>query len=312
MEKSSERKYDYCACAKQGRNQLLHDRHCPQHVVIISVVAACQEASLRPRSQSERSKKLETNAKTLKSEYNKVNNHNKISGNAPATCPFFAEMDRFLHMDRSVFPKRITKSLHIVRKGTGGPTQETSSQPSQASQHQDASTTTVVTVEVPPAISEEGNIILHLVPVKQPLGLDPHPPEDMDPQDLPSSPAASDETVISGEEPQEEATQSPGGETQATRNVGSDSPQEAAVRRAPVHTVVCWVWEEEDIPDRRARRGEIIARTIIEDSRREGCLNRTLARRQHKSLLRSIGREASSLESLAQSYRKDLAVTAWY
>ncbi|KAH0622178.1 hypothetical protein JD844_024261 [Phrynosoma platyrhinos] len=172
-------------------------------------------------------KEIRNKCKTLKSEYNKVNNHNKISGNAPATCPFFAEMDRFLHTDRSVFPKRITKSLHIVRKPTGGPSQA-SSQPPKASQHQDASMTTVVTVE------------------------------------------------------------------------------------APVHTVVRRVRDEEDIPDRRARRGKLIARTIIEDSRREGQLNCALARRQHKSLLRTIGREAASLESLARSYRKDLAVTAQY
>ncbi|KAH0625038.1 hypothetical protein JD844_033068 [Phrynosoma platyrhinos] len=163
----------------------------------------------------------------------------------------------------------------------------------------------------PPAISEEGNVILHLVPVEQPLALDPHPPEDMDPQDIPSSPAASEETMISGEGPQEEATQSPGGETQATgSNVGSNSPQEAAVSWVPVRTIVHRVCADEEIPDRRARRGELIARTIIEDSRREGRLNRVLARRQHKSLLRTIGREAASLESLARSYHKDLAVTA--
>ncbi|KAH0618474.1 hypothetical protein JD844_017720, partial [Phrynosoma platyrhinos] len=142
-------------------------------------------------------KEIRNKCKTLTSEYNKVNNHNKISGNAPATCPFFTEMDRFLHMDRSLFPKRITKSLHIVRKPTGGPSLENTSQPPQASQHQDASTTAVATVEVPLAISEEGNIILHLVPVEQPLASDPHPPEDMDPQDLPSSPAASDGRIFS-------------------------------------------------------------------------------------------------------------------
>ncbi|KAH0617838.1 hypothetical protein JD844_016472 [Phrynosoma platyrhinos] len=217
-------------------------------------------------------KEIRNKCKTLKSEYNKVNNHNKISGNAPATCPFFEEMDRFLHTDRSVFPKRITKSLHIVRKPTGAPSQATS-QPPQAWQHQDASTTAVVTVEVPPAVSEEGNVILHLVPVEQPLALDPHPPEDMDPQNLPSLPAASD---------------------------------------APVCTIVRRVRADEDIPDRRARSGELIVCTIIEDSRREGRLNRALARRQHKSLLQTIGREAGSLESLARSYRKDLAVTAQY
>ncbi|KAH0624895.1 hypothetical protein JD844_032789 [Phrynosoma platyrhinos] len=134
MGKSSEQKYDYCACAKLRRNQLLHYRHFPQHVEIISVVAARRETSLQ--------------------------------------------------------------------------------------------------THIPPAISEEGNIILHLVPVEQPLVLDPHPAEDMEPQDLPSSPAASDETLISGEGPQEEATQSPGGKTQAPGpNVGSDSPQEAAVSR---------------------------------------------------------------------------------
>ncbi|KAH0621574.1 hypothetical protein JD844_023028 [Phrynosoma platyrhinos] len=245
---------------------------------------------------------IRNKCKTLKSEYNKVNNHNKISGNAPATCPFFAEMDRFLHMEDNKEPPYCEKTHwgpeprnHL----TATPSIAASGCINDRRRH------------FPPAISEEGNVILHLVPVEQPLALDPHPTEDMEPQDLPSSHAASDETMISGEGPQEEATQSPGGETQATGpKVGSDSPQEAAVRRVPVCTVVRRVRADEDIPDRRARRGEFIARTIIEDCRREGRLNRVLARRQHKSLLWTIRREAASLESLARSYCKDLAVTA--
>ncbi|KAH0620683.1 hypothetical protein JD844_021361 [Phrynosoma platyrhinos] len=216
------------------------------------------------------------------------------------------ELDKFLDKDRSVFPKWISKSLHIARKPNGGTSQETASLPPQESQ-QDASVTAVVTVE------EEGNIILQLVPVEQPLAVDPHPGEDMVLQDLLESPAASDETLITGEGPQEEATQSPGGETQDSGpNVGNDSPQEAAVRRVPVRSVVCQVRADEDIPDRRARRGELIARIIIEDSRREGQLNRALARHQHNSLLWTIGRDSDALESLAHSYHKDLAETAQY
>ncbi|KAH0616414.1 hypothetical protein JD844_027491 [Phrynosoma platyrhinos] len=110
--------------------------------------------------------------------------------------------------------------------------QETTSQAPQASQQQEALTAAIVTVEVPLAISEERNFILHLVPVEHPLVVDLHPAGDMETQDLPASPAASDETLISGEGPQEDTTQLPGGETEATGpNVGSDCPQEAAVQR---------------------------------------------------------------------------------
>ncbi|KAH0621565.1 hypothetical protein JD844_022991 [Phrynosoma platyrhinos] len=196
-------------------------------------------------------------------------------------------MDRFLHTDRSVFPKRITKSLHIVRKPTGGPSQETTSQPPQASQHQDASTTAVVTVEVPLAISEEGNVILHLVPIEQPLALDPHPAEDMEPQDLPSSPAASDDRILSD-----------GG-----KHIKGNAVLASAYRCLPG-------LGRRGYHGQKSQEGELIARTILEDSRREGRLNCVLARHQHKSLLRTIGREAASLESLAWSYRKDLAATA--
>ncbi|KAH0623502.1 hypothetical protein JD844_006311 [Phrynosoma platyrhinos] len=198
---------------------------------------------------------IRNKCKTLKSEYSKVTNHNKISGNAPATCPFFNELDQFLRNDLSVFPKRITKSLHVVRQGPSGPSQHSSSQAPETTQHQDASMIALVTVEVPLAISEDDSVIIHLVPVQQPLPVDPPLVEESEPQDLPSLPAASDETQISGEGPQEEAIQSPAGETQATnQNESSDAPQEAAVRRVPVHTVVRRVRGAEELQDRRAHR----------------------------------------------------------
>ncbi|KAH0622557.1 hypothetical protein JD844_024958 [Phrynosoma platyrhinos] len=163
----------------------------------------------------------------------------------------------------------------------------------------------------PPAISEDDNIIIHLVPLEQPLPVETPPPEESEPQDLPSSPAANDETQISGEGHQEQAFQSPAGETQATGpNEVSGTPQETAVWRVPLHTVVRRVRADEEFQDRRARRGELIARTIIKDSRQEGRLNCVLARRQHQSLLRALRNDSITLESLARTLRKDSASAA--
>ncbi|KAH0621667.1 hypothetical protein JD844_023222 [Phrynosoma platyrhinos] len=85
-----------------------------------------------------------------------------------------------------------------------------------APSHLSPNTTWLEDQQVPPAISEDDSIIIHLVPMQQPLPVDPPPAEESEPQDLPSSPAASDETQINGEGPQEEAIQSPAGETQST------------------------------------------------------------------------------------------------
>ncbi|KAH0621564.1 hypothetical protein JD844_022986, partial [Phrynosoma platyrhinos] len=162
-------------------------------------------AKLRDKGIHRSVPEIRNKCKTLKSDYNKVTNHNKISGNAPATCLFFNELDRFLRHDWSVFPKRITKSLHVSEGGFEA---------------------------VPPAISEDDNVIIHLVPLEQPLPVETPPGEESEPQDLPSLPAASDETQISGEGHQEQAFQSPAGEAQATGpNEVSGAPQEAAVWR---------------------------------------------------------------------------------
>ncbi|KAH0628319.1 hypothetical protein JD844_009287 [Phrynosoma platyrhinos] len=286
-------------------------------------------AKLRDKGIHRSVPEIRNKCKTLKSDNNKVTNHNKISGNAPATCPFFNELDRFLRHDQSVFPKKITKSLHVVRQGPGGPSsQHSSSQAPEPSQQQDASTIAFVTVEVPLAMSEDDNVIIHLIPLEQLLPVETPPPEESEPQDLPSSPAASDgrilsdrekfrellccncseirppngnalltfrnfsppETQISGEGHQEQAFQSPAGETQATGpNEVSGAPQETDVRRVPMCTVVRRVRADEEFQDRRARRGELIARIIIKDSRREGHLNRALA-----SLARALQKDSAS------------------
>ncbi|KAH0624498.1 hypothetical protein JD844_032026 [Phrynosoma platyrhinos] len=170
--------------------------------------------------------------------------------------------------------------------------------------------TAIVTVEVPPAISEEGNIILHLVPVEQSLPVDPALAKDKVPLELPELPMASDETLITGEGAQEEPTQSPGATTQSSGQSVGESQQGAVVRRVPVRSVVRHVRADEDIPDRRARWGKLIGRTVIEDSRREGRLNCALARRLNNSLLRAMERDSDTLESLAHSYREDLEETA--
>ncbi|KAH0630670.1 hypothetical protein JD844_013943 [Phrynosoma platyrhinos] len=219
------------------------------------------------------------------------------------------ELDKFLDKERSVFPKRISKSLHIAHKPNGGTSQETASQPPQALQ-QDASMSAVITVEdsfaLPPAISEEGNI-LQLVPVEQPLPVDPHPAKDMVPPDLPESPAASDETLITGEGAQEEATQSPGAKSQASGQSVGNKSQQGACQCVPL-SARCGQMRISHTGEPGG--GELIARTIIEDSRREGRLNRAQARRLHNSLLQAMERDSDALESLAHFYRKDLEQTA--
>ncbi|KAH0620862.1 hypothetical protein JD844_021716, partial [Phrynosoma platyrhinos] len=159
--KLSEQKYAYCACAILRRNQLLHDRHYPQHVEIISVVAVrCTTGHLRG-------------------------------------------------------------GKHHIAAGSCG-------------------------------------IVIACG----------------------SASGRRHETLITGEGAQEEATQSPAAASQSSgQSVGNKSQQGAVVRRVAVRSIVRQVRADEDIPDRRARRGELIARTIIEDSRREGRLNRALARR---------------------------------
>ncbi|KAH0621152.1 hypothetical protein JD844_022197 [Phrynosoma platyrhinos] len=82
------------------------------------------------------------------------------------------------------------------------------------------------------------------------------------------------------------------------------------IANTPARHLTCRTRSTLDIPDRRAMRGELIARTLIEDSRREGRLNCALARCQHGSLLRTITRDSTALESLACSYRRDILATA--
>ncbi|KAH0619381.1 hypothetical protein JD844_008030, partial [Phrynosoma platyrhinos] len=161
---------------------------------------------------------------------------------------------------------------------------------------------------VPPAVLEEGNVTLHLVAVDQQLDQPADVPENIQPQDFLASPAGSDETRISREGPVIESTHLPAEETQAM--VAMESPQEAAVRRAPARTVARRRTSTLDIPDRRAMRGELIVRDMIQDSRREGRLNRTLQSHQHGSLIRSLGRDAGALDSLARSYLRDILATA--
>lgn len=54
-----------------------------------------------------------TKTKALRAEYRQVVSHNKETGRAPATCPFFRELDAILHGDGSARPKRMSRATKM-------------------------------------------------------------------------------------------------------------------------------------------------------------------------------------------------------
>lgn len=53
--------------------------------------------------------------KALRADYRVVVSHNKETGKAPATCPFFNELDAILHGDGSAHPKRLSKTTRMKK-----------------------------------------------------------------------------------------------------------------------------------------------------------------------------------------------------
>ncbi|XP_048345374.1 uncharacterized protein LOC125428779 isoform X2 [Sphaerodactylus townsendi] len=54
-----------------------------------------------------------TKTKAMRHEYKRVVTHNRISGNSPASCPFFRELDQILRGDAWVGPPRVSRSLTL-------------------------------------------------------------------------------------------------------------------------------------------------------------------------------------------------------
>ncbi|XP_053149692.1 uncharacterized protein LOC128344145 isoform X2 [Hemicordylus capensis] len=54
-----------------------------------------------------------TKVKTLKHIYKTVRVHNSISGHEPTTCPFYEELDVFLHNDASIMARRVVSSIRL-------------------------------------------------------------------------------------------------------------------------------------------------------------------------------------------------------
>ncbi|XP_054828121.1 myb/SANT-like DNA-binding domain-containing protein 7 [Eublepharis macularius] len=58
-----------------------------------------------------------TKTKALRQEYKRVVAHNGRSGNAPATCPFYAQLARIFRGDASIRPQRVVRSLQLQSAG---------------------------------------------------------------------------------------------------------------------------------------------------------------------------------------------------
>ncbi|XP_042302362.1 uncharacterized protein LOC121919621 isoform X1 [Sceloporus undulatus] len=67
-------------------------------------------------------------SKKMRFEYRKVVKHNQRSGSNPITCPFYRELEEIFHGDVSITPHRLSRSLDFEREGeTTNVTEETAS-----------------------------------------------------------------------------------------------------------------------------------------------------------------------------------------
>ncbi|XP_054838129.1 uncharacterized protein LOC129343795 [Eublepharis macularius] len=62
-----------------------------------------------------------TKTKALRQEYKRVAAHNGRSGNAPATCPFYAQLARIFRGDASIRPQRVARSLNLQSVSNADP-----------------------------------------------------------------------------------------------------------------------------------------------------------------------------------------------
>ncbi|KAH0630674.1 hypothetical protein JD844_013956 [Phrynosoma platyrhinos] len=137
------------------------------------------------------------------------------------------------------------------------------------------------------------------------------PPEQHVPQDFPASPATSDETQIPAEAGQDDPSPGPANVGYASQqSLANDSRHGAVDRGGPVRRGGRLTLEDNEVfPERRARRGELIALTLMEDSRREGRLNRKLFRRLHNDMLKKMEKVSTVLEKLENSEIEDIQNT---
>ncbi|XP_054834805.1 myb/SANT-like DNA-binding domain-containing protein 7 [Eublepharis macularius] len=64
-----------------------------------------------------------TKTKAMRQEYKRVVAHNSKSGNAPTTCPYYAQLHRIFRGDASIRPQRVARSLSLPRADTPRPVQ---------------------------------------------------------------------------------------------------------------------------------------------------------------------------------------------
>ncbi|KAH0624402.1 hypothetical protein JD844_031811, partial [Phrynosoma platyrhinos] len=121
-------------------------------------------------------------------------------------------------------------------------------------------------------LEEEDSIILDLVAVPEPCMLDPVPPEQHVPKEFPDSPASSDETQIPAKAGQDDPSSGPVSMGYASQqSLANESQHGAMDRGGPVRRGGRLALADNEVfPERRARRGELIALTLMEDSKREG------------------------------------------
>ncbi|XP_077171456.1 uncharacterized protein LOC143826504 [Paroedura picta] len=148
-----------------------------------------EQVAIRMRALGHHRTGLEcrSKTKTMRAEYMRAVNHNKGSGNAKVTCPYFKEQ-RALYGegDGDGWPKRVGRSLKVIRR-PAAPVEE----PPAA---EDPGEGTSSTVQPPPQVQQRGADLITL----DLLALVPGEPEDISQQ----TPLAS-ETQMPGTEPLE-------------------------------------------------------------------------------------------------------------
>ncbi|XP_042308907.1 zinc finger and SCAN domain-containing protein 29-like isoform X2 [Sceloporus undulatus] len=248
-------------------------------------------SEMAKRGHSRTAEECRSKTKNLRGEYRRVVNHNKHSGRAPVTCPYFKELDNILHGDASVIPNRLSRSLEFGREeqeaGSNGATEASDAALSE--------------------VDEEGSQRSNLN-ISQSIEKDARNQNETDANnktviDLPVTviEAGADTEIGTGTERKDNQQIagrpiSPGEGTSAgTRNV-----KQAAVTQSPKTRLLHPMGKS-----KRARRGDHIALTIMQNANEQARMVRRVQQSISDQIARGMANEANVAKEIVAILKED-------